>query len=249
MTEQSSNDNVMVADLEVMSQAVNYRQWMYRRIEPFIGQRILEVGAGIGNFTELLLDRELIVATDIYELCLEHLKRRLSDNSKVVTAQLDLAHPCGDEWDTYKFDTVICMNVLEHVEDDATALAFMHATLVEGGRMILLVPAFQFLYGTVDRSIAHYRRYTKKSLLPRMRAQGFEVESAFYMNVIGMAGWFWNNRVMKIEEENPAQINLFDRYIAPWAERIERIVPPPFGLSLIAVGRKKSGDTSGEKWG
>jgi SAM-dependent methyltransferase len=231
------NDTVMVADLEIMAQANNYRNWMYRRIAPFIGQRILEVGAGIGNFTELLLDRELVVATDKYQLCVDYLHRRLGDNLKVVPALLDLAEP-DEALARYGFDTVICMNVLEHIEDDLRALAYMRSVLAPGGRVILLVPAFQFLYGTVDRAIEHYRRYTRKDLLPKLRAGGFEVERAFYMNVIGMAGWFWNNRVRKIKEENAAQIGLFDRFIAPWAERVERAVPPPFGLSLIAIGRK-----------
>jgi hypothetical protein len=132
--------------------------------------------------------------------------------------------------------------VLEHVEDDLRALQFMREALVPGGRTIILVPAFQFLYGTVDRAIEHYRRYTRKTLLPPMRAAGFEIEAAFYMNVVGMAGWFWNNRIRRTREENPAQIAVFDRFVAPWAERIERALPPPFGLSLIAVGRTAQTD-------
>ena len=102
----------------------------------------------------------------------------------------------------------------------------------------MLVPAFQFLYGTVDRSLEHYRRYTKKNLLPKMLRTGFQVEKAFYMNFIGMAGWFVNNRLLKWREESASQIGLFDRFVAPWAERIEKIVPPPVGLSLIAVARR-----------
>lgn len=232
------SDGVMVADLEVMAAANNYRNWMYKRMEPYIGQRILEVGAGIGNFTELLLDRELVVASDKYQMCVDYLQQRLGAQLKGAPVQMDLAAPPERAMHEYGFDTVICINVLEHVEDDAKALAFMHSVLVPGGRVILLVPAFQFLYGTIDRAIEHYRRYTKKDLLPRMREAGFEVESAFYMNVIGMAGWFWNNRVRKIKEENAAQIQVFDKFIAPWAERVERTLPPPFGLSLIAIGRK-----------
>jgi len=233
-----SSDAVMVADLEVMASANNYRNWMYRRIEPFVGQRILEVGAGIGNFTSLLLDRELVVATDKYEKCVDYLQTRLGENLKMVPTVLDLAAP-DESLARYALDTVICMNVLEHVADDLAALKYMQRVLVAGGRAVILVPAFQFLYGSVDRVIEHYRRYTRKSLLPVMERAGFKIESAFYMNVIGMAGWFWNNRVRKIEEENARQIGVFDKFIAPWAERVERVVPPPFGLSLIAIGRKE----------
>ncbi|MDT7540269.1 MAG: hypothetical protein QOE33_173 [Acidobacteriota bacterium] len=237
-----NTDAVMVADLEIMSRANNYRNWMYRRIAPYVGERVLEVGAGIGNFTELLLDRELVVATDKFEMCVDYLQRRLGTQLKADPMLLDLADPPVAELKPYNFDTIICMNVLEHVEDDLRALEFMREALVPGGRAIILVPAFQFLYGTVDRAIEHYRRYTRKTLLPPMHAAGFEIEAAFYMNVVGMAGWFWNNRIRRTSEENPAQIAVFDRFVAPWAERIERTLPPPFGLSLIAIGRKTQTD-------
>ena len=233
-----SNDSVLAADLEVMARAHNYRNWMYRQIAPFIGQRVLEVGAGIGNVTELLLDREVVVATDKYQLMVDYLQRRCGAQLAVVPAQLDLGEPAAS-LAHHEFDTVICMNVLEHVGDDLQALAYMHSVLAPGGRLILLVPAFQFLYGTVDQAIGHYRRYTRKNLLPKLRESEFDVEQAFYMNVIGMAGWFWNNRIRKTKEENSAQIGFFDRFIAPWAERFEQILRPPFGLSLIAIGRKR----------
>jgi 2-polyprenyl-3-methyl-5-hydroxy-6-metoxy-1,4-benzoquinol methylase len=234
-----STDNVMVADLEVMAHANNYRNWMYRQVEPYLGQRILEVGAGIGNFTEMLMDRELVVATDKFEKCVNYLKARLGHHLECMPMQLDLANPSG-ELERYDFDTVICLNVLEHVEDDLSALSYMYSVLQPRGRLVLLVPAFQFLYGSVDRAIEHHRRYTKRDLLPKMRQSGFQIEDAFYMNVVGMAGWFWNNRIRKIQEENLNQIGFFDRFIAPWAERIERFAPPPFGLSLIAIGNKRA---------
>jgi SAM-dependent methyltransferase len=237
-----SADNITVSDLEIMASAANYRNWMFRQIAPFVGQRILEVGCGIGNFTTLLMDRELIVATDVYSPCVDYLKTRLAGSLKVVPIELDIADPSARELARYEFDTVICLNVLEHVEDDLSALSHMHSVLRPGGRLVLLVPAFQFLYGTVDESLDHYRRYTRKNLLPRMKAAGFEIERSFYMNVIGMTGWFLNNRVLKRREENADQIELFDRYIAPVAERIEKLFPPPFGLSLIAIGQKGYGE-------
>jgi hypothetical protein len=114
----------------------------------------------------------------------------------------------------------------------------MHGLLAPGGRLVLLVPAFQFLYGTVDRALGHYRRYTRNNLLPLMRQAGFVIEQSFYMNVVGMAGWFWNNRIVKLTQESKQQIGFFDRGIAPAAEFFERMLPPPIGLSLIAIGRK-----------
>ena len=234
----SSVEHSMVADLEIMAQANNYQNWMFRRIAPYVGQRILEVGAGIGNFTRLLLDRELVIPTDLSPLCVNKLQQRLSDGLHVQPKLLDLGDPSDDDWFQYRFDTIICLNVLEHVEDHLRALRFMHSVLETGGRAVILVPAFQFLYGTIDKKIGHFRRYRRGSLLPVMREAGFIIEHSFYMNVIGIAGWFWNNRVRRIKEEDAGQIHVFDRYIAPWAEQLERLLPPPFGLSLIAIGRK-----------
>ena len=232
-------DQILVSDLEIMSRAYNYRHWMYRRIAPFIGQRVLEIGAGIGNFTSLLLDRELVVATDNHAPCIEYMRAHFGPRLKVPPRRLDIAGEVDSKLGEYKFDTIVCLNVLEHIEDDVRALREMNALLSSGGRLVLLVPAFRFLYGSVDRALGHHRRYTKKDLLPAMRRGGFEIERAFYMNVVGMAGWFWNNRVIKRVEESAGQIGVFDRFVAPWAERIERPVAPPFGLSLIAVGVKR----------
>jgi SAM-dependent methyltransferase len=234
----SSIEESMIADLEIMAKANNYQNWMFRRIAPYIRNRILEVGAGIGNFTRLILDRELVVPTDLSPLCVDKLNQRLADDLHVQPKLLDLGNPGDDDWSNYRFDTIICLNVLEHVEDHLRALKFMHSVLEPGGRAVILVPAFKFLYGTIDSRIGHFRRYRRDSLLPPMREAGFVIERSFYMNVIGISGWFWNNRVRRIKEEDTAQIQVFDRYIAPWAEQLERLLPPPFGLSLIAIGRK-----------
>lgn len=234
-----SYDEILISDLEIMASARNYREWMYRRLAPHIGQRVLEIGAGIGNFTRLLLDRELVVATDNYPPCIEYLKQHLGDRLKAPPALLDASGEIGSRLRSYEFDTIVCLNVLEHIEDDLRALTQMYELLVPGGRLVLLVPAFQVLYGSVDKALGHYRRYTRRDLLPTMQRAGFAIENSFYMNVIGMAGWFWNNRIIKRTEESGKQIGVFDRYIAPLAELTERLVPPPAGLSLIAIGRKQ----------
>jgi len=230
--------DITVSDLETMAGAVHYRRWMFRRVEQFLGQRILEVGAGIGNFTELLLNRELVVASDIHPDCVAHLRRRFAGHPGVVALQMDAADPALVQLARYDLDTIVCMNVLEHVADDVAALRHMFAALRTGGRLVLLAPAFLFLFGTVDRSLQHHRRYTRRALLPKVQQAGFCVERSFYMNLVGMVGWFVNNRVVKRVEESPQQILFFDRFMAPVAERIERIIPPPVGLSLIAVCRR-----------
>jgi SAM-dependent methyltransferase len=232
-------DKILISDLEIMAAARNYRGWMYRRLAPYIGQRVLEIGAGIGNFTTLLLDRELVVATDNYPPCVEYLTLHLGDRLKAPPTLLDASSDIESQLWNFEFDTIVCLNVLEHIEDDGKALSQMRALLAPGGRLVLLVPAFQFLYGSVDSALGHYRRYTRKTLLPIMQRAGFLIERSFYMNVVGMAGWFWNNRIIRRSEESGKQIWIFDRYVAPLAEFTERLLPPPAGLSLIAVGRKE----------
>ncbi len=234
-----SYDQILISDLEIMAGAKNYRGWMYRRLAPYIGKRVLEIGSGIGNFTKLLLDRDLVVATDNYQPCVDYLSSQLGEKLKAPPILLDAAGEIDPELKQHKFDTIVCLNVLEHIEDDLRALEQMHGLLVPNGQLVLLVPAFQFLHGSVDRALGHYRRYTRKDLLPTMQRAGFLVDRSFYMNVIGMAGWFWNNRIIKRTEESEKLIRIFDRYVAPVAELAERLVPPPTGLSLIAIGRKE----------
>src|SRR5689334_10653057 len=113
-----SYDQILISDLEIMAGATNYRHWMYRQLAPHIGQRVLEIGAGIGNFTSLLLDRELVVATDNYEPCVEYLNQHFGDKLKAPALLFDASGEVSAELRQFDFDTIICLNVLEHIEDD-----------------------------------------------------------------------------------------------------------------------------------
>lgn len=234
MTEES----ISIKDLENTSEAVNYRNWMFNRFRPYIGQRVLDAGAGIGTFTELVLDREFVVAVDGYEPFVEVLRQRLGPRLSVEPVLADLSGPAMRELAQYRCDTVLCVNVLEHIEDDRATLANFHALLQPGGRLVLFVPAHQFLYGTVDRQLEHYRRYSKREVRRKLEVAGFTVEHLSEMNFVGMAGWFLSNRIQRQKRVAPRQIAIYDRWVAPVAERVERIVPPPIGLSVLAIGRK-----------
>jgi SAM-dependent methyltransferase len=229
----------MVEHLVILSGAANYSGWMYRRIAPYLGQRILEVGAGIGNFTSLILDRELVVATDKFPKCVEYLQARHGAKLKAPPFQLDIENP-GPELDDLQFDTVICLNVLAHVQDEMQALRYLASRLVADGCLIIIVPAFPFLYGRIDRVVNHYRRYTRKELAAKLVRAGFRVESTSYMNAVGTIGWFFLGRILRREVEPEAPINFADRFIVPLTERLERLVPPPFGLSIVAFARIQS---------
>ena len=230
-----SQSDPIVHDLEIMRAAKNYGRWIFNQFRSHLGLRIIECGAGIGNFTELLLDRELVVAVDAYAPCLERLRQRFASAPQVVPVLMDIASPEFTALAVHRPDTVVCINVLEHVEDDLRALAQMRTVLPPAGRLALLVPAFPCLYGTIDRKIGHYRRYTKRELVAKLRRAGFRIRALFYMNVVAPLGWWLNNRLLQRQEESPAQVLVFDRWIVPWLQPLEAAVRPPFGLSVIAI--------------
>lgn len=234
-----NNPDSIIRDLEIMAGAVNYRRWIYDQLSKYIGQRVVELGAGIGSFTEIFLDRELIVAVDNYWPCVEYLKSRFSKNKNIIPLKMDIANAETLSLSYYGPDTVVCINVLEHISNDTAALFNMFKILNKGGSLVLIAPAFQFLYGSIDRLVGHHRRYSKKELISKLIAAGFVIKDIFYMNSIAVFGWFLNNRILKRKEESPEQVLFYDRFVVPCLRSIERIIRPPFGLSLVAVGVKE----------
>jgi 2-polyprenyl-3-methyl-5-hydroxy-6-metoxy-1,4-benzoquinol methylase len=196
------------------------------------------LGAGIGNFTEFFLDKELVVAVDIHEPALEYLRRKFSGRNNVVIRGIDIGTPGIMELAEYRADTIVCLNVLEHLANDDVVLANMHRVIGRSGRVALLVPAYQSLYGSMDKVLGHCRRYTKEDLDVKLKAAGFAIKDLFYMNTVGVAGWFFNNRILKITEEPRNQFAFFDRFVVPWLWKVETYARPPFGLSLIAIAEK-----------
>src|SRR6266540_2072355 len=189
--------------LQRVSQLSRYNAWLYEQISPFVGRRILEVGAGLGTMTRYLLD-------------------------------LDAPVP---EWvEKYSLDTVMCLNVLEHIEDDEAVLRRFHDALSPRGRVLLIVPAMRMLYGTIDETIGHFRRYERDELSAKLRRAGFQVEEARYINLIGVPGWFLNGRLLRRKTVPGLQARLNDLLVP--VLRLERYFRPSFGMSLLAVGRK-----------
>ncbi len=137
----------------------------------------------------------------------------------------------------YRCDTGLCFNVLEHVEDHVGALTNIRQVLVRGGRLLLIVPAMPIIMGTVDQSLGHFRRYTPALLREVFTQSGYHIEQLYYMNFVGVLGWFWNNRVIKRAEESSGQIAFYDKYLVPWLVGLEKIIPPPIGLSLVCVAK------------
>ena len=234
----SAHPDPVIRDLEIMAPAERYGRWIYSQFDGHLGQRVIECGAGIGNFTRFLLDRQQVVAIDIHDPCIEYLKARFAGAQNLTSLVMDVGAPALLELAASKPDTIVCINVLEHLEDDRAVVSRMFQILTEGGKLLLLVPAGQRLYGSMDRRLGHYRRYGRRELREKVATAGFTILKLFYMNAIASFGWFLNNRVFRLTDESPAQVMVFDRWVVPWLRPLERLVKPPFGLSLIAVAQK-----------
>lgn len=223
--------------LDALSAAGNFNRWMADTIRPYVGQRVLEIGAGIGNLTRSLAPgRKSYVATDVDEEHLARLAVRFQQRPRLRVRHCDLTAP--EDFAEFRgaMDTVICLNVLEHIEDDVQGLANIYGSLSSGGRAIVLVPHDQRIFGTIDEALGHYRRYAHGELRKKMEDAGFQVERILEFNRVSRFPWYFSGRVLKQRALGVGQMRLFDRLVWLW-RRIDRRLPwPP--TSIIGIGVK-----------
>lgn len=232
-----NSDPVGAETLERLADAERYNRWMFDRLRRWLGTRVLEVGSGIGNLSAFLLDRARLVLTDTRPEYLDRLRERFARYPNVAVARLYL--PTDDSaLAGERFDTVICLNVLEHVDDDLASLAAIHRLLHAGGRLILLVPALPALYGTLDEALGHHRRYTRAELASKFRATGFRLRHVEYFNLAGVPGWWLTGRILRRRVIPRGSLRLYDALVPLF--RLERLLPWRIGQSLIAIGEVAS---------
>jgi SAM-dependent methyltransferase len=230
-------DTAGAETLEIMQAAPRYNRWQFSRVAPYLGRRICEVGSGIGNMSALILVRspELLVLTDTDSYYREALRHQFAGRQEVLVEELTLPDSAaGTRFRKYDLDTVVALNVIEHIVDDVEAVRSIAAMLRPGGRAVILVPALTGLFGSLDRELGHQRRYTHKSLTRLMKNAGFRVERTFYFNLVGSLGWWVNARLRKMPRIPVQQLRHFDRLVP--VLRIEDRVPLPLGQSVIAIG-------------
>lgn len=225
----------VLEDQARMSRARNYFAWQARLVKPRLGRRVVEAGCGVGNFTAELLDRELVVAVDVDDKCLQTLRARFPG---LATFSCDASSPEFRGLARFRPDSCVFLNVLEHIEDDAQALENAAEIVGPGGSVVLLVPAFPALYGPIDRNLGHHRRYRREDVEKLARAAGLRIEDLRYFNFAGFFGWWLNARLFRRETQSAAQIRFFDGFVAPLMRRIEAVVRPPFGQSIFCVLRR-----------
>jgi 2-polyprenyl-3-methyl-5-hydroxy-6-metoxy-1,4-benzoquinol methylase len=235
--------NVGHVTLARMAKLEPYNKWLVGRFEHALGRRILEIGAGFGNLTRHLVSTgsgspELVVASDLDPVALEYLKGAFQEDPKVRIAsyRFPLSPAEREELRSLGVDTIVCCNVLEHIEDDRSTLADMQAILKPGGRLALLVPALQKLYGSLDEHLHHFRRYEKPELEEKLAAAGFRLEDCRFVNRPGVFGWWLNGRVLKRRVLPKMQLKAFS-VLRPLLDR-EEAHPPAYGMSLLAIGHK-----------
>ena len=221
-----------------MSRAKNYFAWQSRLVARELGRRVVEVGCGLGNFTGMLLDREAVIAVDSEPDYIQRLKQRYPNRNNLHAFACDAGSAAFSDLARFHPDSCVCLNALEHIQDDRQALHGMASILGPGGVVVLLVPAFPALYGPIDRNLGHYRRYTRGSIARLAAATGLRIGKVHYVNAAGFFGWWVNSHILRRTAQSERQIEIFDRYLVPLLSRLEGMVPPPFGQSLFVVLEK-----------
>jgi glycosyltransferase involved in cell wall biosynthesis len=236
-------NNVGHVTLTRLARLEPYNRWLVERFRGALGKRVLEIGAGFGNVTRHLAEdgagpRDLVVASDLDPVAVEYLRGTFRDRRtvRVASYRFPLDPAAKTELQSLGLDTIVCCNVLEHIEDDRGSLTDMREILLPAGRLVLLVPAHAKLYGTLDEHLRHFRRYEKKELEEKLRAAGFTLEDCRFVNRPGVLGWYVNGRILHRRVLPRSQLKLFSLFY-PLLRR-EEASPPAFGLSLLAIGRR-----------
>ena len=232
----SETEDIVYQTLQKMKKLHRYNQWIFSKFRPFLGRRVLEIGSGTGNITKFLLDRDLIIVTDVEPKYLTHLRNTFEKYRKFEIEHLDISGAEMEHYRSFHIDSVICFNVLEHVEQDETALRRIFSLLEPGGRLLLLVPSHPWLYGSIDKHLGHHRRYGKRELKNKLEAVGFKVVLMKYFNRIGILGWFLNSKVLGRKRLPSFQLKIYNLLVP--LLKLEKFFPLPFGTSLLAVAEK-----------
>lgn len=239
MSDGTLRNPVQHAWFEELSRLERYNAWLYRSMSTHVGRRILEIGCGNGNMTKFFANAHRVVAIDHDPSFVLHVRRRFEGFPNVQVLECDFPARYKS---TELFDTVVCLNVLEHVRDEEAFLWKARGALLSGGKLVLLVPAHQWLFGTLDRHAGHLRRYSAEALRTVLEQVGFTVASLNHLNVMGALGWFLTGRVLRQAVPSRVSFGAFNALTGVFLsfERILRAtIPLPVGLSLLAVAQKR----------
>ncbi len=220
--------------LESMSQAVWYNNWLLDKFAEFLDGDILEIGCGIGNFTGLLNQYGNLFAVDIEKEYITETKQKVDGKAQVGIGDIEAGNYF---FGNKKFDNIICLNVLEHIKDDDKALSNIYRLLKIGGKLILLVPSHKFLFGEIDKSLGHFRRYDKSNINKKLKEIGFKIIESKRLNFLGALGWFVAGKLLKEDVVKQKNIKIFNA-VAPILLKFEDLIELPLGISVLVIAQK-----------
>jgi SAM-dependent methyltransferase len=232
-------------ELEAMSEASNYHRWILGIFAPHLGRHLVEVGAGLGSFSDLILsqhDCETLALVEpsgeMYQQLDAHV-RKMPKSPRVDTYHANFLEAAPLIKARHSPDSVIYVNVLEHIVDDDAELDAIHRTLSDRGRIFLFVPALEWLFGPFDERVGHLRRYTKSGLEEKLQRAGFQTILSSYFDLAGVAPWWIKYRLLRSTKMEPGGVRFYDRYVVPAARRFEAVIHPPLGKNVIVVAEKR----------
>jgi SAM-dependent methyltransferase len=225
-------------DLENLARARGLGDWMFEQFADLAHGRVVEVGAGIGTFSQRMLANGVVDALLIEPEpgCAARLQERFAGDARVAVSRELVPGSAALDARAGHIDFLLCQNVLEHIADDAGAVRAMGEALAPGGALGLLVPAHPRLYGALDRRFGHERRYTRERLERLMGEAGLEVEALYSFNALGVLGWLVNRR-RRDPKLDPRSLRAYERLLPPF-RALERRRRPPFGLSFVVRARR-----------
>jgi len=221
-------------DLIDMEAAPKYTEWTLQRTRPYVGDLLLEIGSGIGNNVRILMQYTDVIATETEPVYLQVLRNAYLNTPGVEVHEWDVTQPPPE--DLPQPESILCSNVLEHIEDDRAAVVHADQALKPGGRMIIIVPRSERLYSTLDSAIGHYRRYDKERLTSLFTDLDYEIEECFTLNKVGVIGWWYRGKIAKQKAIGRFGLKVFN-VMVPIVKIIDPILPWK-GLSLVLVARK-----------
>jgi SAM-dependent methyltransferase len=237
LTNDADNAHEGYNTLERLEGAPHYNAWLGAKVRPHLGPRVLEVGAGIGTITrQIEAGRERVIALEADPYYAQRLSNLFRGSPVVTPLHVSVEETDWTALAGERLDTVLLSNVLEHIADDAAAARRFRSVLPVGGRLVLLVPALPMLFGSLDEAVGHHRRYLPETLRAAVEPAGFRIEHLEWLNLVGIAGWFLNGRVLRKRVLPPLQLKIYDR-VAPLLARAEAMWKLPLGLSLLAVAK------------
>lgn len=226
-------DKIGKSTLDIMGNAKWYNGYLLKSVSNYLKGNILEVGFGTGNYSMLLSKYGHLTAIEMNRDYINGIKKE----NNISFGYGDIEKGKYFFGEDNKFKTIICLNVLEHIKDDISALKNICKLLKSDGNLILLVPAHKTLFSGFDKSIGHFRRYAKSDLSEKFGKAGLTIKSLKHFNWLGAVGWFIFMKLMGKRSLPGKGVSFFDK-IARYAISFEKNIEPPFGLSLVVVARR-----------